>query len=67
MRALEVITSTGKSITAFRKHQKIQRPFNIKKIGISLPKEQLHNNIENRVDEMIKDGLVEEVKTLYPL
>jgi tRNA dimethylallyltransferase len=66
MRALEVIESTGKSITAFRTNNKVQRPFSIKKIGISLSKEQLHANIEKRVDEMIDKGLVEEVKTLYP-
>lgn len=65
MRALEVLFSTGKSITAFRRNEKIQRPFNIKKIGISLPKEQLHANIEKRVDEMINKGLIEEVKALY--
>lgn len=66
MRALEVITSTGKSITVFRKNVKVHRPFVIKKIGINLLKEQLHLNIENRVDEMIKQGLVDEVKYLYP-
>jgi tRNA dimethylallyltransferase len=66
MRALEVILSTGKSITTFRKNIKIQRPFAIKKIGLSLPKEQLHINIETRVDEMIKRGLIDEVKALYP-
>jgi tRNA dimethylallyltransferase len=66
MRALEVIESTGKSITAFRTNNKVQRPFSIKKIGISLSKEQLHANIEKRVDELIDKGLVEEVKTLYP-
>ena len=65
MRALEVITSTGRSITAFRKNEKIQRSFNIKKIGITLAKEPLHINIEKRVDEMIKKGLIEEVKALY--
>ncbi len=67
MRALEVIESTGKSITAFRTNNKVHRPFSIKKIGISLSKEQLHANIEKRVDEMINKGLVEEVKALYSL
>ena len=66
MRALEVIVSTGKSITTFKKNIKIQRSFTIKKIGIGLPKEQLHVNIEARIDEMIKQGLIDEVKTLYP-
>ncbi len=65
MRALEVITSTRRSITDFRKNKKVQRPFYISKIGIDLSKQQLHENIEHRVDEMIQQGLVEEVKSLY--
>ena len=66
MRALEVIVSTGKSVTTFRTNKKIQRSFSIKKIGISMPKEQLHANINTRVDEMIRQGLIDEVKSLYP-
>jgi len=66
MRALEVVTATGISITEFRKKEKKQRRFQIKKIGIDLPKEQLHANINNRVDEMIKEGLTDEVSALLP-
>ena len=66
MRALEVINSTGKSITAFRNNVKKERPFNIIKIGIDIPKPQLHKNIATRVDEMIAEGLVDEVRSLYP-
>lgn len=66
MRALEVVNATGISITEFRKKEKKQRNFKIKKIGINLPKQQLHANINYRVDEMIKEGLVDEVKTLLP-
>ena len=66
MRALEVIVSTGKSVTTFRTNKRIQRSFSIKKIGISMPKEQLHANINTRVDEMIRQGLIDEVKSLYP-
>lgn len=64
MRALEVVIQTGKSITDFRKKNKGKRNFLIKKFGISLPKEKLHANIEQRTDEMIKDGLIEEAKLL---
>ncbi|MEP6464797.1 MAG: tRNA (adenosine(37)-N6)-dimethylallyltransferase MiaA [Parafilimonas sp.] len=67
IRALEVIKSTGKSITEFRKNIKKERPFNIIRIGIDLPKEQLHQNIEERVDAMMNNGLLEEVKLLQPL
>lgn len=65
MRALEVILSTGRSITHFRTSQKKERPFRIIKLGIFLPKPQLHYNIDKRVDEMIADGLVNEARSLY--
>jgi len=64
MRALEVKLSTGKSILSFRSQQKKERAFDIKKIGLQLPKEELHRNINNRVDEMITNGLIDEVKNL---
>jgi tRNA dimethylallyltransferase len=66
MRALEVVTSTGQSMLEFRKGKKLQRDFNIIKIGLELPKEQLHHNIHARVDQMIATGLVDEVKNLIP-
>jgi tRNA dimethylallyltransferase len=66
MRALEVKLSTGKSIIEFQTQQKKQRDFNIIKIGLELPKEQLHKNINSRVDAMMKAGLLEEVKKLVP-
>lgn len=66
MRALEIKLTTGKSILSFRSQQKKQRPFNIIKIGLQLNKEDLHNNINNRVDKMINDGLLTEVKKLLP-
>jgi tRNA dimethylallyltransferase len=64
MRALEVVESTGDSILSFRKNKKIKRDFNIVKIGLELPKEDLHRNINARVDKMINAGLVSEVKHL---
>jgi len=66
MRALEVKLSTGRSIIEFQTQQKKQRDFNIIKIGLELPKEQLHKNINSRVDTMIKAGLLAEVKKLLP-
>lgn len=64
MRALEMIESTGKSILSFRKGEKAIRDFNIVKIGLQLPKEELHNNINLRVDTMMEAGLLNEVKSL---
>jgi tRNA dimethylallyltransferase len=66
MRALEVIESTGQSVLHFRKGKKAERDFKIIKIGLELPKDQLHHNINARVDKMIDDGLVQEVKKLQP-
>jgi tRNA dimethylallyltransferase len=66
IRALEVLYSTGKSITNFRTKKKEERPFDIIKIGLQIPKEQLHENINNRVDKMIQTGLIEEVESLLP-
>ncbi|SFP61797.1 tRNA (adenosine(37)-N6)-dimethylallyltransferase MiaA [Parafilimonas terrae] len=66
MRALEVITATGISIAKFRRQEMKTRNFQIKKIGINLLKQQLHENINARVDEMISEGLVEEVRSLLP-
>src|SRR6266487_2387909 len=54
MRALEITETTGKSILDFRKGKKKQRNFNIVKIGLELPKEELHQSINGRVDGMIK-------------
>jgi tRNA dimethylallyltransferase len=66
MRALEVISSTGQSILDFRKKEKATRGFNSIKIGLELPKEELHQNINVRVEKMIGQGLIEEVKQLIP-
>lgn len=66
MRALEVLYATGKSIVTYRTANKTERPFNVVKIGLELPKEELNNRIHLRVDQMMKDGLAEEVKTLIP-
>ena len=64
IRALEVKLSSGKSITDFQTQQKKQRDFNIIKIGLELPKEELIKNINQRVDIMMQHGLLEEVKNL---
>ena len=66
MRALEVAEATGQSILKFRKGKKEERDFNIMKIGLELSKEELHSNINTRVDRMIDTGLLEEVKSLLP-
>ena len=66
MRALEVRLSTGQSILSFRTREKKHRPFRIKKIGLRLPKEVLHQRIHDRVDQMMARGLLAEVEGLLP-
>src|SRR5687767_10085589 len=64
MRALEVMEGTGHSILQFQKGMKKERPFNIIKIGLELPKGEIQDRINHRVDKMIEAGLVDEVRSL---
>lgn len=64
MRALEVVKQTGRSVLSFRKGEKAKRDFNIIKIGLTLPREQLYERINHRVDIMMQQGLLNEVKGL---
>ncbi|MDQ2753857.1 MAG: tRNA (adenosine(37)-N6)-dimethylallyltransferase MiaA [Bacteroidota bacterium] len=64
MRALEVLYATGNSILFYQNTTFVQRPFNIIKIGLELGRETLYQRINFRVDEMIKEGLSDEVKGL---
>ena len=66
MRALEVLNATGQSILVYRTRKKISRPFRVIKIGLELPREILRKRIDDRVDQMIESGLLEEVKSLVP-
>jgi len=62
--ALEICHQTGKTYTSFRTQQKKERPFRIVKIGLNREREELYNRINQRVDQMMKDGLLEEAKGL---
>jgi tRNA dimethylallyltransferase len=64
-RCLEVYQNTGKKISSFYKKEKIKRDFKIIKIGISTERENLYNRINQRVDQMIKSGLIDEAKELF--
>lgn len=65
-RALEVCYQTGRPFSAFRKGGAIQRDFAIKKYALLWDRQQLIERIDHRVDNMIKQGLLEEAKALYP-
>lgn len=65
--ALEICHMTGKTYTSFRKNEKKQRPFDIIKIGVNRPREELYERINHRVEEMIANGMVEEARKMYPM
>ena len=62
--ALEVCLTTGKPFSEFRTKKNKERPFNLIKIGLELPREELYNRINLRVHNMVHNGLVDEVRSL---
>lgn len=66
MRALEVKLSAGRSILDFQVRKENLRDFNIKKICIDWPREELYQRINHRVDLMFEQGLLNEAETLFP-
>jgi len=66
MRALEVKLSSGQSILDFQTKQKKERDFDIIKIGLELPRPELVERINKRVDIMMEEGLLDEVRSLLP-
>lgn len=67
MHALEICYMTGKTYSSFRKRATKERPFNIIKIGLQREREELYERINRRVDMMIDQGLIEEVKSFSHL
>ncbi|WP_053219584.1 tRNA (adenosine(37)-N6)-dimethylallyltransferase MiaA [Virgibacillus senegalensis] len=65
IRALEVFEKTGKTMSEYQDAQQIESPYRPILIGLEMEREQLYQRINDRVDEMIKTGLVEEVRNLY--
>lgn len=66
MRAAQVIKETGMPFSHFRKRITVQRPFEIEKFYIDADRQWLYDRINNRVDQMIEIGLIEEATGLYP-
>ena len=66
IRAIEVCMATGKTYSELRKGEKKKRNFNVIKIGLNLDREKLYEKINKRVDCMMTEGLLEEVKALAP-
>ena len=64
MRALEVRQITGIPIWEHHQHQEKKNKYQFRQYGLNWQRELLYSNIDKRVDEMINNGLVEEVKKL---
>ena len=64
VRALEVCLMTGKPFSSFKTSQVKRRDFEIEKIGLTRPREELYDRINRRVIQMVDEGLVEEVRGL---
>jgi tRNA dimethylallyltransferase len=65
LHAVEIYQMTGNPISTFRKNTVKERPFRILKIGINQEREKLYDRINKRVDRMMEEGLLEEVKSVY--
>lgn len=66
MRALEIKLATGNSILDFHSGKKIAREFEIKSINLELPRNELYERINKRVDDMMQSGLLKEAENLLP-
>lgn len=66
MRALEVCLTTGKPYSWFRQRAGIIRPFTARLIALQRPREELYSRTDKRMDQMLANGLVEEVRGLLP-
>jgi tRNA dimethylallyltransferase len=65
--ALEVCLMAGKPYSQLRTNPRKERSFRIVKIGFMRERAELYNRINERVNQMIADGLVEEARSFYPL
>lgn len=65
--ALEICLMTGQTYTSFRKNERKERPFRIVKIGLNRDRDTIYQRINERVDQMMHDGLLDEARSLYHL
>lgn len=65
VRALEVCLVSGRPLSSFKSGGK-KRDFEIEKIGLTRPREELYSRIDKRVLNMVEEGLEDEVRSLLP-
>jgi tRNA dimethylallyltransferase len=66
LKALEISEMTGRPYSSFLTGHAKERNFHPLLIGLDIPREELHANINRRVDSMISEGVVDEARKLYP-
>lgn len=66
LRAIEAIRLTGKKVSELKQGLKKDNPFNTIRFAIEWERDILYNRINQRVDAMMKEGLLEEVQSLMP-
>jgi tRNA dimethylallyltransferase len=66
LHALEICLITGKPYSSFRTNPRRERPFHILKIGLNTDRKVLYERINQRVDQMVAEGLEQEARDLYP-
>ena len=64
--ALEICHMTGRTYTSYRTQSCKERPFRIVKIGLRREREELYERINRRVEIMMEDGLLDEVRSVLP-
>ena len=63
--AVEICLSTGRTYTSFRTNIKKERPFRIIKIGLTRERGELYGRIDERVENMIASGLIDEARRMH--
>lgn len=66
IRGLEVVLSTGEKLSSLLTNNKKERPFEMIKIGLNTDRAVLYDRINSRVDSMMQEGLLDEVRALSP-
>lgn len=65
IRALEIYETTGMTMTKYQQKQSLNSPYNLILIGLDMERDLLYQRINKRIDLMLENGLVDEVRSLY--
>ena len=64
--AVEICRITGRPYSSFRTNSRKVRPFKIIQIGLNRDRDELYNRINQRVDQMMSNGFLDEARKVYP-